>query len=348
MSTSFPRREQCLLRDRQTGPCAHRHPASVNQPDRKPPSRVPCVNRPSLRGRGAGPSEDARAPAPDTHCPFPCPSPVPVLLPVVSAPQEPLLSRLRAPTFPTSTPSPSTSICLFPRQVKRRANVPHWCFQQCRRGFLSLPGGGLAGHQVASSGAGLGAALRGADLIPAPTAPPAGLSVLPSGTVFTFPAAASHGPSPHCPAISPSSPTPSPPAPHPSSSLRDDPGPSLGSPPAQPWSVSSAHLCGQVRVPSRCSQRFTSTSSSRLTPCPVGMLHPHQAPKSMVGAGIRPAACTAVRPAVYTGMTLPQDAGKAALPRDVGRRTNGRAESALGSAGKGSRVLAAWTLPHPA
>ena len=74
---------------------------------------------------------------------------------------------------------------------------------------------------------------QGAALIPAPAAPPAGLSVLPSGTVFTFPAA-SDGPSPHCPAISPFSPPPSPPAPHPSSSLRDDPGPSLGSPACPP------------------------------------------------------------------------------------------------------------------
>ncbi|TKC41578.1 hypothetical protein EI555_015856, partial [Monodon monoceros] len=61
------------------------------------------------------------------------------------------------------------------------------------------------------------------------TAPPAGLSVPPSGTVFTFPAALD-GPSPHRPAISPSSPPPSAPAPHPSSSLRDDPGPFLGPP----------------------------------------------------------------------------------------------------------------------
>ena len=105
---------------------------------------------------------------------------------------------------------------------------------------------------------GSGVALQGAALLPAPTAPPAGLSVLPSGTVFTFPAA-SDPLSPHCPVISPSSPPPSPPAPHPSSSLRDDPG--LGSLPAHPWSVSSIHLCRQVRVPSRGSQRFTPTSS---------------------------------------------------------------------------------------
>ena len=142
-----------------------KHPASVNQPHRKPPSRVPCVNRPSLRGRGAGPSEDAalqrrtltaRRPAhpPSLSCSlWPHPSGI-------------LLSRPQTPTFPTSIPSLSTSICLFPRQVKKRANVPHWCFQQCRRGFLSLPGWGLAGHQVPSSGAGLGAALQGAVLIP--------------------------------------------------------------------------------------------------------------------------------------------------------------------------------------
>ena len=103
-----------------------------------------------------------------------------------------------------------------------------------------------------------GAALQGAGLLPVPTAPPAGLFILPSGTVFTFPAA-SDPLSPHCPVISPSSPLPSPPAPHPSSSLRDDPG--LGSPPAHPWSVASVHLCRQVRIPSRCSQRFTPTSS---------------------------------------------------------------------------------------
>ena len=172
---------------------------------------------------------------------------------------------------------------------------------------------------MASSGAGLGAALRGADLIPAPTAPPAGLSVLPSGTVFTFPAAAWHGPSPHCPAISPSSPTPSPPAPHPSSSLRDDPGPSLGSPPAHPWSLSSIHLCRQVRVPSSGPQTLQPHILPEVGPMSRRMFHYHQAPISMARAGIRPAACTAVCPAVYTGMTLPQDAGKMALPRDVGR-----------------------------
>ena len=159
---------------------------------------------------------------------------------------------------------------------------------------------------------------QGAALIPAPAAPPAGLSVLPSGTVFTFPAA-SDGPSPHCPAISPFSPPPSPPAPHPSSSLRDDPGPSLGSPPAHPWSLSSIHLCRQVRVPSSGPQTLQPHILPEVGPMSRRMFHYHQAPISMARAGIRPAACTAVCPAVYTGMTLPQDAGKVALPRDVGR-----------------------------
>ena len=80
---------------------------------------------------------------------------------------------------------------------------------------------------------GLGAAQQGAALIPAHVAPSAGLSVLPSGTVFTFPAA-SDGLSPHCSTISPSSPPLSPPAPHPLSSLRDDPGSFLGSPACPP------------------------------------------------------------------------------------------------------------------
>ena len=69
-------------------------------------------------------------------------------------------------------------------------------------------------------------------------------------------------------------------------------------------------------------QRLPNTSPlhpPRGWPTSVRMFHPHQAPKYMARAGIRLVACTAVRRAVYTDMTLPQGAGKAALPRDVGR-----------------------------
>ena len=101
-----------------------------------------------------------------------------------------------------------------------------------------------------------------------------------------------------------------------------------------PWAPLPAHLCsvssvlpwGQVNVPSGSSKHFTPTSSPGSAPCPVRMFHPHQAPNYMARAGIRPAECTAVHPAVYTGMTLPQEAGKPALLRDVGRQTDHRTD----------------------
>ena len=80
---------------------------------------------------------------------------------------------------------------------------------------------------------GLGRHPAGSSPDPAPTAPPAGLSVLPSGTVSIFPPA-SDGPSLHCLAISFSSPSPPTLAPHPWSCLMDDPGTSLGSPACPP------------------------------------------------------------------------------------------------------------------
>lgn len=162
---------------------------------------------------------------------------------------------------------------------------------------------------------GSGAALQGAALIPPCSA--ACWCLRPaSGTVSTFPSA-SCALSPQGPAISSSAPLPSCPAPHPSSSLRDDPG--LGSLPAHPRSVSSVHLCRQVRTPCRASRTLLPSILPGLGPGPVGMFHPHQAPSTCQGQAFGPAVCTAVRPAVCTGMTLPQGAGKAALPRDVGR-----------------------------
>ena len=54
-------------------------------------------------------------------------------------------------------------------------------------GFPSLPGSRLAGLRVVPRGAGLGASQQGAALALVPAAPPAGVSILPLGTVFPLP-----------------------------------------------------------------------------------------------------------------------------------------------------------------
>ena len=146
-------------------------------------------------------------------------------------------------------------MCLFPRQVKGRVNARHLCFQRCRRGFSSLGGWGLAGHRVVSSGAGLGAAQPEAALIPrlqrrllfspsscrAPSSP----SPLPR-RVRLLPVRRS-APPPHRHHRQLHTPRPA------SGMTQDPPWAPL---PAHPWSVSSIHLRGQVRVPSRSSQRL--------------------------------------------------------------------------------------------
>ena len=104
------------------------------------------------------------------------PPPRPLLLPVASPPHlETLLSRLQAPTLPTSSPFLSSSVCPFPHRVKRRVNTSCRCLQLCRWMQLcrcpARPGCSLAGHRVVSRGTGLGVAQQGAALTPVPHTP---------------------------------------------------------------------------------------------------------------------------------------------------------------------------------
>lgn len=142
MSTSLPQRERCLQEGCQSGPCPHKHPASGNQADRKPPwggLEWEAVFIDPAFGKGGRPEGGWTCSRAEHSLTVPLQPPAPLPLPVTSPPHsETLLSRLQVPTLPTSTSSLSSSVCPFPAPGEEACERLHCCVQQCGRGFPSL------------------------------------------------------------------------------------------------------------------------------------------------------------------------------------------------------------------